>query len=60
MCDNVMVDPSCSFLEIGDGGVLLPGASIILPMWIRGDKIGKHQFKILFGYQTEVFLKFTK
>lgn len=52
MCDNALVDPSCTVLDIGGEGVLGPGNTVLLPMWIRGDKIGAHQIKLLFGYQT--------
>ncbi|XP_028258909.1 trafficking protein particle complex subunit 8 [Parambassis ranga] len=51
--------PSC-VLEIPiDGGVLQPGASIQLPLWLRGpDKEGVHEINFLFYYEsTEKGLK---
>jgi len=38
----------------GGSGVLAPGTTTIVPLWIRGDKFGKHVFKFLFGYFSEV------
>ena len=35
-------------------GVLASGSTTIIPMWIRGDRIGKHDFRFMFGYQSEV------
>ncbi|KAJ3277304.1 Trafficking protein particle complex 8, partial [Rhizoclosmatium sp. JEL0117] len=34
-------------------GILVSGSTTIIPVWIRGDKIGKHSFRFLFGYQSE-------
>jgi hypothetical protein len=34
--------------------VLAPNETIRLPMWLRGDRIGKHHFRFLFHYQSEV------
>ncbi|KAI8835627.1 ER-golgi trafficking TRAPP I complex 85 kDa subunit-domain-containing protein [Chytriomyces cf. hyalinus JEL632] len=34
-------------------GVLVSGSTTIIPVWVRGDKIGKHTFRFLFGYQSE-------
>ncbi|OBZ86491.1 Trafficking protein particle complex subunit 8, partial [Choanephora cucurbitarum] len=34
-------------------GVVEPGATTLVPLWIRGDRIGKHTFKLLFSYQSE-------
>ncbi|KNC98240.1 uncharacterized protein SPPG_06640 [Spizellomyces punctatus DAOM BR117] len=34
-------------------GVLAPGTTTIIPLWIRGDKVGKQNFRFLFGYQSE-------
>jgi len=33
--------------------VLAPGASIKIPSWLRGDKIGKHNFLFVFSYESE-------
>lgn len=34
-------------------GVVVPGETTLVPLWIRGDRIGKHTFKFLFSYQSE-------
>ncbi|KAI8076416.1 ER-golgi trafficking TRAPP I complex 85 kDa subunit-domain-containing protein [Gilbertella persicaria] len=34
-------------------GVVVPGETTLVPLWIRGDRIGKHTFKLLFSYQSE-------
>lgn len=36
-----------------DHGVVEPGETTLVPLWIRGDRIGKHTFKFLFSYQSE-------
>ncbi|RUP46788.1 ER-golgi trafficking TRAPP I complex 85 kDa subunit-domain-containing protein [Jimgerdemannia flammicorona] len=33
--------------------VLAPGTTMRLPVWVRGDRIGKHVFRFLFTYQSE-------
>ncbi|KAF8977179.1 Trafficking protein particle complex 8 [Entomortierella lignicola] len=33
--------------------VLAPGESIMIPSWIRGEKIGKHNFMFVFSYESE-------
>ncbi|KAI8819635.1 ER-golgi trafficking TRAPP I complex 85 kDa subunit-domain-containing protein [Fimicolochytrium jonesii] len=33
--------------------VLGAGMTTIIPLWIRGDKVGKQNFRFLFGYQSE-------
>ncbi|KAI8919197.1 ER-golgi trafficking TRAPP I complex 85 kDa subunit-domain-containing protein [Powellomyces hirtus] len=33
--------------------VLASGRTTIIPLWIRGDKVGKQNFRFLFGYQSE-------
>lgn len=33
--------------------VLAPGESIKLPSWLRGEKIGKHNFLFVFSYVSE-------
>ena len=38
----------------GDIGVVNSGQTTLVPLWIRGDRIGKHSFKFLFSYQSEV------
>jgi hypothetical protein len=34
-------------------GVVMPGETTLVPLWIRGDRIGKHTFKFLFSYQSD-------
>jgi hypothetical protein len=34
-------------------GVVVPGETTLVPIWLRGDRIGKHTFKFLFSYQSE-------
>ncbi|CAG8460304.1 5163_t:CDS:10 [Ambispora gerdemannii] len=33
--------------------VLAPGKTTLIPIWIRGDRIGKHMFRFFFTYQSE-------
>ncbi|KAF9909923.1 Trafficking protein particle complex 8 [Linnemannia zychae] len=33
--------------------VLAPGESIVIPSWLRGEKIGKHNFLFVFSYESE-------
>ncbi|KAI9345284.1 ER-golgi trafficking TRAPP I complex 85 kDa subunit-domain-containing protein [Obelidium mucronatum] len=55
--NNKMTDTSIVDIQLpggtGDDGVLAAGITTIIPVWIRGDKIGKHTFRFLFGYQSE-------
>ena len=58
---NVLSDPAVVEVILpslpenaGIGGSLPPGACTIIPVWIRGDRIGKHVFRFLLGYQSEV------
>jgi hypothetical protein len=38
-----------------DGARILdPGQTSLIPLWIRGDRIGKHLHKFLFTYQSVV------
>lgn len=39
-------------MNIGYSNEIEAGASIKLPIYIRGDRIGSHSIKLLFGYQT--------
>ncbi|KAI9205332.1 ER-golgi trafficking TRAPP I complex 85 kDa subunit-domain-containing protein [Polychytrium aggregatum] len=39
-----------SLVQVGSLG---PGEKALIPVWVRGDRIGKHLFKFLFGYQSE-------
>ncbi|KAJ3156284.1 Trafficking protein particle complex 8 [Geranomyces michiganensis] len=32
---------------------LASGMTTLIPLWIRGDKVGKQSFRFLFGYQSE-------
>ncbi|KAI9095614.1 ER-golgi trafficking TRAPP I complex 85 kDa subunit-domain-containing protein [Phlyctochytrium arcticum] len=34
-------------------GILAAGTTTLIPLWIRGDKVGKQVFRFLFGYQSE-------
>ena len=36
-----------------DSRILSPGTTTLIPVWLRGDKIGKQSFRFLFGYQSE-------
>ena len=38
----------------GENFILQAGMTLLVPVWIRGDRIGKHNFRFLFGYQSEV------
>jgi hypothetical protein len=49
---NCLFDPSMMSVSLKNG--LKPGETAVLPVWIRGDKLGKHQFKFLFLYQSDV------
>lgn len=41
-------------LEVsGRSGTLDPGETVRLPLWIRGDRIGKQLCRLLFAYQSE-------
>ncbi|KAJ3401563.1 Trafficking protein particle complex 8, partial [Chytridiales sp. JEL 0842] len=42
-----------SYTDESNVGVLGAGSTLIIPLWIRGDRIGKHTFRFLFGYQSE-------
>ncbi|KAI8335602.1 ER-golgi trafficking TRAPP I complex 85 kDa subunit-domain-containing protein [Blakeslea trispora] len=39
--------------ETNPYGVIEPGSTTLVPLWIRGDRIGKHTFKLVFSYQSE-------
>ncbi|KAI8806762.1 ER-golgi trafficking TRAPP I complex 85 kDa subunit-domain-containing protein [Cladochytrium replicatum] len=55
--DNILVNSSVIGLELPDKGGELPllgaGSSMLLPVWIRGDRMGRHVFRFMFGYQSE-------
>lgn len=36
-----------------ENGVVVPGETTLVPLWLRGDRIGKHTFKFLFSYQSD-------
>ncbi|KAJ3221198.1 Trafficking protein particle complex 8 [Clydaea vesicula] len=36
-----------------EDGVLMPEQSCLVPIFLRGDRMGKHTFRFLFGYQAE-------
>ncbi|KAJ3087304.1 Trafficking protein particle complex 8, partial [Quaeritorhiza haematococci] len=44
---------SSSSKKKGGDRVLAPGMATIIPVWIRGDRMGRHVFRFLFGYQSE-------
>lgn len=58
---NKLYDPSVISIPLPGGGdddgrergVIAPGMTTLIPLWIRGDRIGKHTFKLLFSYQSE-------
>lgn len=56
--DNKLYDPSVMSVplpnEENGKGVVHSGKTTLVPLWIRGDRIGKHTFKFLFSYQSEV------
>ncbi|KAI9496625.1 ER-golgi trafficking TRAPP I complex 85 kDa subunit-domain-containing protein [Zychaea mexicana] len=57
--DNKLYDPSVVSVSLpkkeggSDVGVVNSGQTTLVPLWIRGDRIGKHTFKFLFSYQSE-------
>ncbi|ORZ00797.1 ER-golgi trafficking TRAPP I complex 85 kDa subunit-domain-containing protein [Syncephalastrum racemosum] len=56
--ENRLHDPSVVSIPLPategmPGGVLSPGKTTLVPLWIRGDRIGKHHLKFLFSYQSE-------
>lgn len=52
VCNN-LGDPSIVELDLPDG-VLKPSDSVLIPVWLRGDKIGNHAFRFLFFYSSTV------
>jgi len=40
--------------ETTKSALLAPGKATSIPLWIRGDKIGKHTLRFLFTYESEV------
>lgn len=50
--DNSLQDLKSRAIPL-ENGVLNPGESVITPVWLRGDKIGRHQFLFLFTYESE-------
>ncbi|KAI9315655.1 ER-golgi trafficking TRAPP I complex 85 kDa subunit-domain-containing protein [Dichotomocladium elegans] len=55
--ENKIYDPSVVAVPLpteSDGkSVVHSGNTTLVPLWIRGDRIGKHTFKFLFSYQSE-------
>ncbi|CAG8567229.1 13278_t:CDS:10, partial [Racocetra fulgida] len=39
--------------EVNNICSLAPGKTTLIPIWIRGDRIGKHSFRFLFTYESE-------
>ncbi|KAG0226837.1 Trafficking protein particle complex 8 [Actinomortierella wolfii] len=50
--DNSLQDLKTQTIPL-ENGVLNPGESAMVPVWLRGDKIGRHQFLFLFTYESE-------
>ncbi|KAF7724948.1 Trafficking protein particle complex 8 [Apophysomyces ossiformis] len=61
MLNNRLFDPSVISVPLplsseeksDERGTVSPGKTTLVPLWIRGDRIGKHTFKFLFSYQSE-------
>ncbi|KAJ3070601.1 Trafficking protein particle complex 8 [Podochytrium sp. JEL0797] len=51
--DTSIVDISLPGSTSTTTGILAPGTTTLLPVYLRGDKIGKHTFRFLFCYQSE-------
>ncbi|CAO3682429.1 unnamed protein product [Rhizopus microsporus] len=56
--DNKLFDASVISIPLpgkkdGYQGAVKPGETTLVPLWIRGDRIGKHTFKLLFSYQSD-------
>ncbi|KAI8096946.1 ER-golgi trafficking TRAPP I complex 85 kDa subunit-domain-containing protein [Halteromyces radiatus] len=55
--DNQIYDPSVISIPLPSEGdqqnVVQPGKTTLVPLWIRGDRIGKYTLKLLFSYQSE-------
>ncbi|KAI9021914.1 ER-golgi trafficking TRAPP I complex 85 kDa subunit-domain-containing protein [Hyaloraphidium curvatum] len=49
----VVVSLSDILKREGKHPTLAPGQSVRITTWVRGDRIGKHAFRLLFGYQSE-------
>ncbi|CAI2163877.1 1745_t:CDS:10 [Funneliformis geosporum] len=46
--------PQKEFINSGSACLsLAPGKTTLIPIWIRGDRIGKHMFRFLFTYESE-------
>ncbi|KAG0255917.1 Trafficking protein particle complex 8 [Actinomortierella ambigua] len=50
--DNSLQDMKSQTVPL-ESGVLNPGERSMIPVWLRGDKIGRHQFLFLFTYESE-------
>ncbi|KAJ3290281.1 Trafficking protein particle complex 8 [Borealophlyctis nickersoniae] len=50
---TVTIKLPTSDTRTNENGMLESGTTTLVPVWIRGDKIGKHVFRFLFGYQSE-------
>ncbi|KAJ3044711.1 Trafficking protein particle complex 8 [Rhizophlyctis rosea] len=50
---NTLSDTSTIVIKLAPDGILAAGATTLVPIWVRGDRIGKHVFRFLFGYQSE-------
>lgn len=49
---NKLQNHSVFNIDLPDGH-LSPGMTALIPLWVRGDRIGKYAFRFLFGYQSE-------
>ncbi|ORZ15022.1 ER-golgi trafficking TRAPP I complex 85 kDa subunit-domain-containing protein [Absidia repens] len=54
---NQIFDPSVISIPLPSEGdqqnTVQPGKTTLVPLWVRGDRIGKHTLKFLFSYQSE-------
>ncbi|KAI9228169.1 MAG: ER-golgi trafficking TRAPP I complex 85 kDa subunit-domain-containing protein [Piptocephalis tieghemiana] len=53
--DNAMDEPGLEGVAVlkvplGLEGILRPGESLTLPLWVRGERIGRHELRLLFSY----------
>ena len=36
--------------------VIAPGGVVSIPVWVRGDRIGKHSLRFIFRYESVVWV----
>ncbi|KAI8328146.1 ER-golgi trafficking TRAPP I complex 85 kDa subunit-domain-containing protein [Chlamydoabsidia padenii] len=55
--ENQIYDPSVISIPLSSEddrrSILQPGKTTLVPLWIRGDSIGKYTLRFLFSYQSE-------